>query len=767
MTCEPLWAKSWPASSAQLVPASARWLQHLRDVHAAAMEILDACGRQQLEILGLAPRLFEERFRRIVRLAGATHDLGKANSHFQGMIQGKRDLQKNPQGLRHEWISVLLLEDLRGQISPLFGEFPQDFDLVQWAIAGHHPARTHASHPQVPSGAGIDIDVYTDHPDYHSALSWLSETFRVSLSVTPTRHTLSLVGANSIVHRITRWHQTQSRLWHSLRLTPERKLVAAVKACLIAADVAGSALPRLELPIEGELGWVRQALAVAPSRDDLERIVDVRLSRSRGSTVDSLDDQARNTFQSNVAQSTQRVTLVKAGCGTGKTLAAYQWAARNHPGKRLFFCYPTTGTATEGFGDYLYEPDGELGDLGARLFHSRRDVDLELLAGSRGFEAERDALARQTALDTWRTPVAACTVDTVLGLLHNHPRALFSWPALVQSVFVFDEIHSYDETLFGTLLRFLDTFVEVPVLLMTASLPAGREKALQELLARQGAEWNPISGPLRLETRPRYQWSGELERDPWLTVCECLNRKENILWVCNQVQRCMDVATEGLQRGLTPIVYHSRFRYIDRIQRHREVIYAFGAPRGSLAICTQVAEMSLDLSADLLVTDLAPIPALIQRLGRLNRRASENGPTQPFLVVEPGSHLPYRPEELTAAEDWLNRLPQRGICQADLVAAWQTDASMSPTKSECAWLDGGPTTKVGDLREGSPTIPILLPDDLHRVQAVPRDLPRYVVPMSFPKQKDEVSSWQRFRMVRVAPPGAIDYDSRWGARWSS
>jgi len=435
--------------------------------------------------------------------------------------------------------------------------------------------------------------------------------------------------------------------------------VAAVKACLIAADVAGSALPRLEMPIEGELGWVRQALAVAPSRDDLQRIVEVRLSRKRGSTFDSLDDQARSIFQSNVAQSPQRVTLVKAGCGTGKTLAAYQWAAHNHPGKRLFFCYPTTGTATEGFGDYLFEPDGELGDLGARLFHSRRDVDLELLAGSRGIEAECDGVARHTALDIWRTPVAACTVDTVLGLLHNHPRALFSWPAFVQSVFVFDEIHSYDETLFGSLLRFLDAFAEVPVLLMTASLPVGREKALQGLLATHGEEWNPILGPERLESRPRYQWSGELERDPWLTVCETLNRRENVLWVCNQVQRCIEVAMEGVTRGLTPIVYHSRFRYIDRVQRHREVINAFGAPQGSLAICTQVAEMSLDLSADLLVTDLAPIPALIQRLGRLNRRASDNGPTKPFIVVEQGSHLPYQPAELTVSQDWLNRLPRQ------------------------------------------------------------------------------------------------------------
>jgi CRISPR-associated endonuclease/helicase Cas3 len=609
--------------------------------------------------------------------------------------------------------------------------------------------------------------VYTDHPDYQSALRWLSELFQLSLAVPAVSHTWSLVGASSIVYRIRKWHQAQTRLWQELRRTPERKLVAAVKACLIAADVAGSALPRLDMPVDGELGWVRQALSVAPSREDLQRIVEVRLNRSHRASVDALDDQARHTFQSKVAQSTQRVTLVKAGCGTGKTLAAYQWAALNHPGKRLFFCYPTTGTATEGFSDYLFEPDGELGELGARLFHSRRDVDLELLAGSRGNEAECDAIARQGALDTWRTPVAACTVDTVLGLLHNHSRSLFSWPAFAQSVFVFDEIHSYDDTLFGSLLRFLETFAELPVLLMTASLPARRETALQELLSNDGAEWKPILGPERLERRPRYHWSGGLEQNPWPTVCECLKRNEHVLWVCNQVQKCIDVAMGAVERGLTPIVYHSRFRYIDRIQRHREVMNAFGAPDGCLAICTQVAEMSLDLSADLLVTDLAPIPALIQRLGRLNRRASEFGPTKPLLVVQPNSHLPYRGVEFVAAQEWLNRLPRHRISQSDLVEAWRTDELTIPSKSDSAWLDGGPGTPVSDLRDGTPSIPILLPDDLPQVRAAPHELVRYVVPMNFPKQHDEVSSWQRFRMVRIAPTGAVDYDSRWGARWNT
>ena len=102
------------------------------------------------------------------------------------------------------------------------------------------------------------------------------------------------------------------------------------------------------------------------------------------------------------------------------------------------------------------------------------------------------------------------------------------------------------------------------------------------------------------------------------------------------------------------------------------------------AICSQVAEMSLDLSADLLVTDMAPVPAMIQRLGRLNRRANEGDPTKPFVVIEPDNYLPYTPEDLELAQAWLTRLPKDGISQRDLSQAWEKTSDELPGAScEC------------------------------------------------------------------------------------
>src|SRR5262249_56216039 len=136
-------------------------------------------------------------------------------------------------------------------------------------------------------------------------------------------------------------------------------------SCLIAGDVAGSALPReVEDKTERE-EWIARAFGNVPPPGRIQRIVD----RRRGT-------QPLYKFQEAVAASTSPVTFVRAGCGSGKPLAAYLWASTQHPGRRLYFCYPTTGTATEGYRDYLHAPEE---DFDADLFHGRAAVDLDIL----------------------------------------------------------------------------------------------------------------------------------------------------------------------------------------------------------------------------------------------------------------------------------------------------------------------------------------------------------------------------------------------------
>jgi CRISPR-associated endonuclease/helicase Cas3 len=419
---------------------------HLADVLEAATHVLGATGDAQLQALGLDPERYRERLGRCVRLAAAVHDVGKANNHFQDMIRGMRDIRQNPQGLRHEWVSLLILKTLKDWLLPAVDRSELDFAIVEWAISGHHPAFGHASPPQsCPGGAGTKITVLTGHDDIGVILDWLRDTFRLSGQPRLSSQARALVGADNVFAQLAGWTKTARRNWDGMAGgIGETRFVAAVKSCLIAADVAGSALPKAGPDGAVRWGWISKSFSSLPEPGDIQKIADHRL---QGGTP--------RTFQHAVASSQSRVTYVKAGCGTGKTVAAYLWASANHPSRRLYFCYPTTGTATEGFKDYLFEPDGELGGLGARLFHSRRDVDFEIILGTGADpqNPEADTAARLESLEAWSTPIVACTVDTVLGLIQNNKRGLFGWPAYAQAAFVFDEIHAYDDRLFGTLLR--------------------------------------------------------------------------------------------------------------------------------------------------------------------------------------------------------------------------------------------------------------------------------------------------------------------------
>jgi CRISPR-associated endonuclease/helicase Cas3 len=88
-----------------------------------------------------------------------------------------------------------------------------------------------------------------------------------------------------------------------------------------------------------------------------------------------------------------------------------------------------------------------------------------------------------------------------------------------------------------------------------------------------------------------------------------------------------------------PAPHHARFAAEDRERLDRAIERAFGttAPDGGcVAVATQTVQQSLDLDADLLLTDLCPMDVLLQRIGRLHRHARGSRPTgftEPRVVV--------------------------------------------------------------------------------------------------------------------------------------
>jgi len=718
---------------------------HTAMVLAAARKILAARAESALGAAGLSTSL-AARLSRVVLCGAFIHDLGKCSDHFQAMVRGQRS---EPQLVRHEALSLLLCWPGKALASWLRGavDSDEDYILALLAAAGHHRKFFANALAPIGSGAGSSISLLVSHADFAQTLV-LGATELALPPIPSLSEDLTWT-----IHR-RRWQPEAE--FQEMRAEAESvirpgtlsaNLLPLAKALLLDADVAGSALPR-----SGErLSWIEGSLGSKSRPEELAQIVTKRLAGN-----------APRPFQIEVAQSQSPMTLVLAGCGTGKTLAAYLWAAQQHAGRQVFMTYPTTGTATEGFRDYLHGVDS----IEAELIHGRAEVDLEIFSLREEGGASR-SLDRLEALRHWGRDVITCTVDTVLGLIQNQRRGLYAFAGLCHGAVIFDEIHAYDEQLFGCLLRFLEGMPGLPVLLMTASLPNARLEALHKLTER--VHKRPLTilrGPLDLETLPRYRLSAQTE--PWPMVEQCLQENGKVLWVCNTVDRTIATAEHG--KHLCPLLYHSRFRYEDRVHRHADVITAFQNRGSAFAVTTQVCEMSLDLSADLLVTDLAPIPSMVQRLGRLNRRSTPENPSpvRPFVVI-PFQGLPYTEGELALARLWMARLADRDLNQKDLAQAWtELETTTAPSRrTPSTWLDGIFDTSVDSAREASPSVTVLLRDDADRVSRGEVSAIRHALPMNPPPGALR-DSWQRWPQVKgyvVPPRSAIDYDPIRGARW--
>jgi CRISPR-associated endonuclease/helicase Cas3 len=141
-----------------------------------------------------------------------------------------------------------------------------------------------------------------------------------------------------------------------------------------------------------------------------------------------------------------------------------------------------------------------------------------------------------------------------------------------------------------------------------------------------------------------------------------------VLWICNTVDRALAayLAACGERHEGDPAVglLHSRFPFYRRQELEEDWMRKLGKdrryrPPGCLLVSTQIVEQSVDLDADLLVTELAPTDMLFQRLGRLWRHHAQADPPRPRPQPEM-----WIIGEATTFEALRNERDKRSLCKA-------------------------------------------------------------------------------------------------------
>jgi CRISPR-associated endonuclease/helicase Cas3 len=125
-----------------------------------------------------------------------------------------------------------------------------------------------------------------------------------------------------------------------------------------------------------------------------------------------------------------------------------------------------------------------------------------------------------------------------------------------------------------------------------------------------------------------------------------------VLLVVNKVSRAQELFGQ-VRDDVPATLFHARFPMDERLEIERKVMAQFG-PSGSCSgghvlVATQVAEQSLDIDMDVLITDIAPVDLTLQRAGRINRhdRPRPSGFEQPLVLVA-GLDQTLPPAELTS-----------------------------------------------------------------------------------------------------------------------
>ncbi|WP_103503396.1 CRISPR-associated helicase/endonuclease Cas3 [Streptomyces sp. SM14] len=615
-------------------------------------------------------------FWQAVALAALCHDAGKVPRGFQDMVCGRTEHW----GERHEVLSL-------GFLPPLI----DDAQLRSWVALGvlthHRPLRDDKKRgiQGLYSSAGVaelrERFAGVEPGDPAVLLDWLRAT--ATSAALPVRGTGPHGLSDETLHALT--HATLTETLHRWSV---RGLSAADGLAAVLVQGAVTAADRLS---SAHLSLRAHQPVAAGFRERLEREF-----ASAGHTL--------REHQRRAADSSGHL-LLRAPTGSGKTEAALLWAARQAEeigtgtggAPRLYYTLPylaSINAMTKRFTALLGDAEAVgVAHSRAASYHLATAVCPEDGDDERARAAER-SVARAEATRLYRETVRVGTPYQLLRAALAGPKNAGVLLDSCNSVFVLDELHAYDPQRLGYILATAALWQRLGgrVAVLSATLPAALTAAVRGTL---GAEVPEISCPdTGLPTRHRVRTRPHHLTDP-AAVTEISGRLragEAVLVVANNVAHAIELLEElgpeaVAANGDDPeaaTLLHSRFRRGDRggIEERVRERYGTGQPRrGGLLVATQVVEVSLDVDFDVLFTAAAPLEALLQRFGRVNRVAAR--PAADVIVHEPA---------------WRTRRGGRGELFADgiyeqepVAAGWEIlrahDGRLADEAEATAWLD--------------------------------------------------------------------------------
>lgn len=252
---------------------------------------------------------------------------------------------------------------------------------------------------------------------------------------------------------------------------------------------------------------------------------------------------------------------------------------------------------------------------------------------------------------------------------------------IASALTVFDEVHTLDpekglQT--AAAIAMQSAKLGLPSIIMSATLPDVFIERVKERIEKNGGKVEIMDVKNESEIKSRRNRKVELinRPDEMLTADTVLKEAENcrkLVVVVNTVERAQNLYLDLRKKIDYPIfLLHSRYLEKDRAEKEKSFEKVFGKNgKGEcIFISTQVIEVGMDISSPIILSEVAPIDALIQRAGRCARWGG-NGEFHVFGLARDSSN-PYAPYLKELIESTITEIRSKG----DFPLDWQTELQL-------------------------------------------------------------------------------------------
>ncbi|WP_020537508.1 CRISPR-associated helicase/endonuclease Cas3 [Lewinella cohaerens] len=305
--------------------------------------------------------------------------------------------------------------------------------------------------------------------------------------------------------------------------------------------------------------------------------------------------------------------LAIAPTGSGKTEAALLWAAQKKEREKIIYLLPTRVTSNAIYNRLQqYFGKEETAVIHSSAFFYRKELD----------EEDRYHKGDYLMDKTFFRNVNVCTIDQVLtqgfNLGYWELKTFHTWKSWI----IIDEIHLYAPYTLGLIIstiEYLKSAFHARFFIMTATMPTKLRMLLQQTL-EIGETQIVRDVELLKKKRNEFQVRDCLIDGLETEIIVALKAGKKVLIVVNTVDEAIRLYQAYKGIAADTICYHSRFIQKHRLEKEQLILQKEKEAQSLLLVATQVVEVSLDIDFDILFTENAPIDAIIQRAGRVNRK---------------------------------------------------------------------------------------------------------------------------------------------------